>query len=126
MSLKWAISPEQETVAVLVTDPTTPDEVTAFVRALREANAMGYRKVLDITLMARTWTGGDLQTLAWAFEKAAGQGPRGPVAIVARSHVAQELAAEYAAISKPTRPFAVFAESDEARRWLDSLMEPKG
>ena len=123
MSLKWAISPEQEIVAVLVTDPTTPEEVAAFVRALRDAKAMGYRKVFDITLMARTWTGGDLQSLAWSFEKAAGQGPRGAVAIVARSQVARDLAAEYAAISKSTRPFAVFAESEEARRWLDGMLD---
>ena len=121
MSLKWAISPGQKIVAVLVTDPTTPDDVTAFVRALRDAKAMGYRKVFDITLSARTWTGGDLQSLAWAFEKAAGQGPHGAVAVVARSQMAQELAAEYASLSKATRPFAVFAESDGARRWLDGL-----
>src|SRR5688500_1265777 len=124
MELKGAISPEQGVVAAEVTDDVSGDEVARFLADIAAQKAMGYRKVFDITLSRQSWTVDDIRRLAKAFDRAAGQGSRGAVAIVARSSTAERLARDYLSVSQATRPFAVFPRSEEARRWIDGLLAP--
>lgn len=90
------------------------------LQSIADANAVGYRKVVDIRFVPLDYKISDFRAfgqsvLAWAE---AADRP-GPTALIAASEVAQEFARLFNEHARADRPLRIFSDIDAARAWLD-------
>ena len=96
-----------------------------FLKALQNvaaANAVGYRKIIDIRFMPLDFKISDLRAfgqavIAWSQ----GTDKLGPTALIAGSEVAQEFARLFSEHARADRPLRIFADVAPARAWLDEV-----
>ncbi len=117
MALTWKIAHPEHLVLATVEGNVKYGEVEAFVAALSAAGAIPYGKLFDVRRGAAELSEGDLMSyadMAAGYESTA---PLGPLALVidAQAAPADVVLRRLAVIP---RPFRIFYDPDEARRWL--------
>jgi hypothetical protein len=89
--------------------------------AIDRANASPYRKIIDPTGLTSRLPVEALRTFSLKIRRREAEREVGPIAIVAGSPQAHELATRFAEEARGLRLIQVFQRQREARRWLDSF-----
>ena len=125
MALHWTISHPQRLVIALAKGQLAFDELDGYLAALVREEALGYRKIFDVTHAPGSLTPDTISALA---QRVRGLGERmvlGPLAIVAASDESYIQARQFAAEAVARRPLTIFREMHAARRWLDGAALPE-
>ena len=121
MPIHVRISHHDRLLVAVAHGTITAEELQKAVREAVEQGALHYRKLIDV---AAANTDADMERLKalLAFVRSARQGPeRGPAAVVVdskRGEVVRELAT---LTEEGERPFRVFTNLHDARKWLDEV-----
>lgn len=125
MPLHWTLSHPRRLVIALAKGQLGFDEIDGYLAALAREEALGYRKIFDITHAPDSLTPETISALA---RRVRGLGERttlGPLAIVAASDESYLQARQFAAEAVAHRPLTIFREMHAARRWLDGAPLPE-
>lgn len=112
MPLHWTFSHPQRLVIALARGSVGADEIDSYTAALTREDALGYRKIFDITHAPQSLTAHAIAGL-------------GPLAIVAASDESYREARRLAAGAVALQPITLFREMHAARRWLDGAALPE-
>jgi hypothetical protein len=127
-TITYSISHEEKLVFIQVQREAVPGDVQNALLAIRAAGALPYRKLIDLTFAPLTLGLPGIRAVRALNEDAGGAGrkaPRGPLAIVVASELAGEMVELFHEPVRLDRPFRVFRDLDEARRWLDEIAAPE-
>lgn len=123
MPLTWTVSHADRLVFASGRGVVALDDFTAYLRALTDAKAMAYGKLVDLSYTELQLRAPDVRVMAAHVNAyAVTGGVVGPLAIV----VDVELSAEASRLfdvrtSEVDRPLRVFTHVAEARQWLESV-----
>ena len=118
MPLRWTIDHSQRLVEVFADGESGPDEYTAMLDAIEDANAVPYRKLLDATrLKAGPSAGNNMPAFA---SRIAAYAHAGPFAVLVAPGPADGLARLFLLLADAQGRARVFRDAAEARQWLDS------
>ena len=104
-------------------DKLLASDLVGFLFDLDREKAREYRKLFDITGVTSPLSDERIETFAEIIREREQDGPTGPLAIVAGNPALAGKARLFAEKAQGLRPIRVFAEQDDARRWLDGLAE---
>lgn len=123
MPFQCTIDHQARLVIVTARGKASTEEMRAVLNEVATGGAMPYRKLLDITQADLVLDPEILGALGAGIQKyaALGLGKLGPTAIVVASDDGSRRATIFAQAAKADRPFRIFHEMHEARRWLDSF-----
>jgi hypothetical protein len=127
-TITHSISHEEKLVFIQVQREALIGDVQDVFLAIRAAGALPYRKLIDLTFAPLTLGLQGIRAVKALSEDAGGAGRkalRGPVAIVVASELAGEMVDLFHEPVRLERPFRVFRDLDEARRWLDEIAAPE-
>jgi hypothetical protein len=119
MPLHWKIAPLEQMVVCVSEGAVTKDELMAYFKALDEAGASRYRKMLDASRAECRLTAGEIAEIAAYAKSHKGQGTPGPMAIFTGSSGNDEFIRAVTPMLRPGRRLRTFSTIHEARRWLD-------
>lgn len=97
----------------------TKDELMAYFKALEEAGASPYRKMLDASCAECRLTAGEIAEVAAYAKTLKWPGTPGPMAIFTGSSGNDRFVRAISALLRPGRRLRTFSTIHEARRWLD-------
>jgi len=131
MALEWSIQKRARFVVVSGTGTFDPSFLYAYLAAMRDAGATGYRKFVDLRRADIRFSVDDFQALGARLAShdnaQAGDAP-GPIAILVGLHP-PDLLLDMALLLKQHvglyRRLRVFMQEEEAREWLDSQVEAR-
>jgi hypothetical protein len=118
MPLRWTISPLEQMVVCVSQGTVTKDELMAYFKALEEAGASHYRKMLDASGGECRLTGDEIGEIAAYVRSLKWQGTPGPMAIFTGSSGNDEFLRAIGPLLRPGRRLRTFSTIHEARRWL--------
>ncbi len=117
MSLSWEILHSERLVLATVDGSVGYGEIEAYIASLSSAGAIPYAKLFDARHGASALTESDLMSYAGMAAGYASTTALGPVALVIDATAAPDDAVLRRLTLIP-RPFAVFYDPHEAKRWL--------
>ena len=120
MPLHWKIAPLEQMVVCVSEGVVTKDELMAYFKALEEAGAAHYRKMLDASPAECHLSAAEIAELAAYAKSLKAQGTPGPMAIFTGSTGNDEFVRSVSALLRPGRRLRTFSTIHAARRWLDS------
>lgn len=131
MALEWSIRKRARFVVVSGTGAFDPSFLYAYLAAMRDAGAAGYRKFVDLRRADIRFSIDDFRAigarLARLDDARAGDAP-GPIAILVGLHP-PDLLLDMALLLKQHvglyRRLRIFTQEEEAREWLDSQVEAR-
>jgi hypothetical protein len=119
MPIHVTIDHDKRYVEARAEGETGLEDVEKFLDAVVVQGALPYRKLFDGRLAIAKYNDNDIMMLGARMSAyAANLEPRGPVAFIAASEAASDLAKRFVNLSKSSRPTRVFLSEDEARNWL--------
>ncbi|MDP1752936.1 MAG: hypothetical protein Q8L22_26080 [Reyranella sp.] len=121
MPLHWTIDPEQRLVTVVAEGEVKRAEVEAYLNAVDQAGANGYRKLFDGTRGDTSMGPEDVLALGVRMRAAHATGPMGPLAMVVPGGVAEPFGRMLGMLASAERPMRVFREVGPARKWIGNL-----
>lgn len=121
MSLTWKILHTERLVLAAVEGTVGYDEIESFIADLSAAGAIPYGKLFDSRQGAGEFSDAELMSYAGMAAGYRTTAPLGPLALVidAQTEVVESTLHRLAVIP---RPFKVFYDIDDARRWLEQEM----
>ena len=119
MPIHWTISKPTKLVIAVCKDAVTRQDIEGYLDAVVVADALGFRKIFDLTQARTELPDDDMMTLGARIRAYAATGAMGPLAIVAATPDAYERAHLFAALAEAQRPIKIFTELHKARQWLD-------
>jgi hypothetical protein len=119
MSLRWTVDHDKRLMTVVAEGDVARADLEAYLRAVAEAGAMGYRKLYDGSRSDTSMTPDDLLALGAAMRDHHRSGPMGPLAFVIPPERMDVLRRFIGALAAADRPMRVFYDVDLATRWLD-------
>jgi hypothetical protein len=124
MSVTWTVLHPERLVIVTGRDEVTPADLLFCIDEMTKAGVNPYRKIYDMTLIARSMSLADLQLLGKRMATIADGQRLGPVAIVVASNGIAGSARHFEDTSGARRPARIFRELYAARAWLDEMAPP--
>jgi hypothetical protein len=124
MSIKWRVLHPGRLVVAVARDEITSADILFCVDETRKAGLQAYRKIYDLTRIARATPQEDLHLIGHRLSAAADNEQFGPAAIVAASAGIAELARILEETSVANRQVRVFRDLMSARIWLDEAAPP--
>jgi hypothetical protein len=121
MPLVWSISHPTRSVLVVVRGPLELPHLTGLLQTIDRAKASAYRKIIDIRYSRYPSSASTIRSFADIVQKRENDCEVGPIAIVSRLIAARTGALLFADLAQSKRLIKVFAERENARRWLDSF-----
>ena len=119
MPLTYTVSHRHRLVTAIAKGTVATDEISHCLVAMAEQGALAYAKLFDATAMEGEWGRQAVLSFA-AFSRVQGGLRRlGPLAIVIGSVSQRAQAALYVRKSTARRSVRLFADRQEAQRWLD-------
>src|SRR5262245_21739467 len=118
MPLRWKIAPLEQMVVCVSEGIVTRDELMAYFKALDEAGASRYRKMLDASRAECHLAAEEIAEIAAYAKSLKGQGTPGPMAIFTGSFGNDEFVRAVSTMLRPGRRLRTFSTIHEARRWL--------
>ena len=123
MPLHWTVDSKERLVITIADGDITREEAESYIAAVNGAGPHSYRKLFDGSGGQTRMTAEDMLALgvqirAW---QAAGAGNPGPIAVVVPPDKAELVSRLLGILATADRPMRVFAESEPARRWIESL-----
>ena len=120
MPLHWKIAPLEQMVVCVSEGVVTKDELMAYFKALEEAGAAHYRKLLDASAAECHLSADETAELVAYAKSLKGQGTPGPMAIFTGSTGNDEFVRSVSTLLRPGRRLRTFSTIHAARHWLDS------
>ena len=120
MPLTWTISHPNRLVTAIGKGQVTLLDMQAYLDGVVVSDAMGYRKIFDLTDGALTLNEAEMMELGARIRAYAATGRMGPLAVVASSPKAYDQARTYTALASANRPLQIFRDGTAARKWLDA------
>ena len=121
MPLHWTIDPKQRLVTVVAEGEVKRAEVEAYLNAVDQAGANGYRKLFDGTRGDTSMGPEDVLALGVRMRATHATGPMGPLAMVVPGDVAEPFGRMLGMLASAERPMRVFREVGPARKWIGNL-----
>ena len=120
MPVTWSIDHDKKFVTAVAHGTLTALDVRNYLHQVAAVGGMPYRKLFDTSVADSQLTLNDLQALGGSIREFAlqGLGPIGPLAIVAPAGDSRMQAAWFADAAASPRPIRIFAQREEAARWL--------
>jgi hypothetical protein len=119
MPLHWKIAPLERMVVCVSEGVVTRDELMAYFKALEEAGAARYRKLLDASGAECHLSADDVAELAAYAKSLEGEGTSGPLAVFTGSSGNDDFVRTVSTMLRPGRRLRTFSTIHAARRWLD-------
>jgi hypothetical protein len=126
MSIRWRILHPGRLVVAVARDEITLADILFCVDETRKAGLQAYRKIYDLTRIARAMPQADVHLVGRRLSAAANHERFGPAAIVTSSGGIAELARILEDSSVENRQVRVFRDLLSARIWLDEVAPPHG
>lgn len=123
MSLHWTIDPERKLMTAVAEGEVTRDEFEAYLDAMEQAGASGYRKLFDGGRGATRMPADEILALGVRMRTSHDAGPVGPLAVVVPESLAEPLGRVLGMLAAAHRPMRVFTEASAARKWIGSLQD---
>jgi hypothetical protein len=124
MSITWTISHPARLVVAVGRDEITATDVLFWSDGMGEAGVTSYRKLLDLTGVARMMPQADIRLVAIRVTARAVGWEVGAIAIVVASAGIAELVRIFEVTAASKRPFQIFRDLCAARAWLDEIAPP--
>src|SRR5689334_22531348 len=115
MPIHWTISKPSKLVVAVCKGTVTRADIEGYLDAVVVADALGYRKIFDLTQAAVELPDGDMMALGARIRAYATIGAMGPLAIVASTPESYERAQLFATLADARRPLKIFTELHKAR-----------
>jgi hypothetical protein len=119
MPVHWTISHPTRLVVAVCKGVVYRADMEAYLDGVVVGNAMPYRKIFEIKKARPKLDENDMMALGARIRAYAKVGPMGPLAVVADTDEAYEMAMMFATLGEADRPLKIFRELHAARRWLD-------
>ncbi|MBY0319694.1 MAG: hypothetical protein K2X72_13305 [Reyranella sp.] len=119
MPLHWTINPLEQLVVCVSQGAVTKDELMAYFKALEEAGASHYRKLLDASTAECRLTADEIAEIAAYAKTLKWQGTPGPMAIFTGSSGNDDFVRAIGGLLRPGRRLRTFSTIHKARHWLD-------
>jgi hypothetical protein len=100
--------------------PVTIEQLEEHFDAIAVANAMGYAKLFDASLVQPRYTDDDVMRMGARLSAYTANLPSGPLAVVGQSEEVLITFRRFVNISPSTRPAQIFTSEAAARAWLKS------
>jgi hypothetical protein len=120
MPLTWTISHPTRLVTAIGKGDVSLIDMQAYLDGVVVSDAMGYRKIFDLTDGVLTLGEAEMMELGARIRAYASTGRMGPLAVVASSPEAYNQARTYTALASANRPLQIFRDLASARKWLDA------
>ena len=120
MPLTWTISHPTKMVTAVTKDAVSLLEMQSYLDAVVVEDAMGYRKLFDISNGALSLNENEMMALGARIRAYAATAKMGPLALVAGSPKAYDQARTYTALASADRPMQIFRDLATARKWLEA------
>jgi hypothetical protein len=120
MPLHWKIAPLEQMVVCVSEGAVTKDELMGYFKAVEEAGAVPYRKLLDASRAECHLTADEVAELAAHAKALKGESIPGPMAIFTGSSGNDDFVRIVSTMLRPGRRLRTFSTIHAARRWLDS------
>jgi hypothetical protein len=122
MAFTWSISDDDKLVVIRVESEIQTRDVEDIFSAMAEAGALPYRKLVDLTAAPHTLGFANIKIISQIASGAAAKDmPRGPVAFVVDSGLAQDMVEVFDHKMSIDRPLRIFRDARSARQWLDEI-----
>jgi len=120
MPLHWKIAPLEQMVVCVSEGVVSKDELVAYFKALEEAGAAHYRKLLDASHAECHLSAEEIAELSAYARSLKWSGTPGPMAIFTGSTGNDEFVRSISPMLRPGRRLRTFSTIHAARHWLDS------
>jgi hypothetical protein len=120
MPLTWTISHPNRLVTATGKGDVTLLDLQAYLDGVVVADAMGFRKIFDLSDGALALNEAEMMELGARIRAYAATGRMGPLAVVASSPKAYDQARTYTALASANRPLQIFHDLNSARKWLEA------
>ncbi len=118
MPVRWNIDPSRQLVDIVADGDCDISDFTKLMDAIEAANAVPYKKFIDVRLLTGQLQGGNLSPMG---ERITRYPNAGPFAVLVASGGPQDgLARLFVLIAEVQRRARVFRVESEAREWLMS------
>lgn len=119
MPLRWKIAPLEQMVVCVSEGAVTKDELMSYFKALEEAGAAHYRKLLDASRAECGLSADEIAELGAYAKSLKWSGTPGSMAIFTGSTGNDAFLRSVSALLRPGRRLRTFTTIHQARRWLD-------
>jgi hypothetical protein len=130
MSVTWTVSHPARLIVAVGKDEVTSTDILYCADEFAKNGINAYRKLFDLTRIARTMPQADMQLVGKRMGARASGQAFGPIAIVVSSSVIAGSAKIFqATATEPEaakRPVQIFRDLYAARAWLDEIAPPDG
>jgi hypothetical protein len=120
LPLRWQIDHAARFVHIVGEGPVTIEQLEEHFDAIAVANAMGYSKLFDASLVQPRYTDDDVMRMGARLSAYTANLPSGPLAVVGQSEEVLITFRRFVNISPSDRPAKIFRTEAEARAWLKS------
>jgi hypothetical protein len=122
MAIDFTVSHEEKLVVATIGAGTRRSDYPKFLEGMSEANAHGYRKIVDLSFATLDYFKiADLRAFGQIVAAWGKAGNPGPTALIINSELSQEMADLFREHAKAARPVQVFTDAAAARAWLDEV-----
>ncbi len=121
MAIHLTVSHEQRLVIATASGEAQPEDMSNYLAEVEAMGAMPYRKIFDMRYASIDFGLAEIKAAGSKIRAYAQSSTIGPLAIVATSELAQEVAGTFAQYATAGRPFQIFLEVAEAKAWLDEV-----
>ena len=118
MPLRWEIFHAQKFVHIIAEGPVTLKEMEEHFDAIAVADAMGYSKLFDATLVKPVYDDDDVMMMGARLSAYTAALPSGPLAVVGQSQAVRTAFRRFVNVSPSERPARFFKTEAKARAWL--------
>jgi hypothetical protein len=123
MPISFTVDSDFESVAVLAEGEVTRADVEAYLRAVSDAGAVGYRKLIDARTATMGMSHDDMMAVGVQL-RSYHAGPVGALAIVLSREGADAVARILGIMAAADRPMRLFTSLRAAERWLEGMIRP--
>jgi hypothetical protein len=122
MAIDLRISHQDRLVLATVSGGTRRGDYLKMLQEIAAANAVGYRKIVDIRFVPLDYKIADFRAFGQSIRQwnRAGGTP-GPTALIATTEMAQQFAELFREHAPADRPLRIFTDIEPARAWLDEV-----
>ena len=121
MPLTWTIDHDRKLMTAVAVGDITRTEFDAYLDAIDQADAHGYRKLFDGGRGGTSMDRGEILALGVRMRASHATGPMGALAVVVPGEVEEPFGRVLGMLASAERPMRVFGETAAARKWIDGL-----
>lgn len=121
MAIDWTISHAEKLVLATVPAGAKRSDYVTFLAGVADANAVGYRKIVDIRFATLEFKIADVRAYGQIVMTWGKDSKPGPTALIVNSEISSDFAELFRQYARADRPVRVFTDIEPARAWLDEV-----